>query len=240
MGLGSVRCNAATDVADQDSHVKGDEFVKNYENFYIGGEWVAPVSANGTTDVIHSATEEVIGRVPLGTSEDVDAAAAAAKTAFESWSTTPIDVRAKYLRDIGAALAARYEDIAVTIQGEVGSPKGFSEFVQAGLSLGEWETFASLIEGYEWETTLGNSLIVKEPIGVVGAITPWNYPLYLIICKVGPALAAGCTVVLKPAEQTPLTTLALADSIAGIFPPGVVNVVCGRGNSFAFHQRSTR
>ena len=204
--------------------------MKNYENFYIGGQWVAPVTANGTTDVIHSATEEVIGRVPMGTPADVDAAAAAAKTAFETWSTTPVDVRAKYLRDIGAALAARFEDIATTIQGEVGSPKGFSEFVQAGLSLGEWETFASLIEGYEWESTLGNSLIVKEPIGVVGAITPWNYPLYLIICKVGPALAAGCTVVLKPSEITPLNAYILAEVVHEVgLPAGVFNMVIGDG-----------
>ena len=204
--------------------------MKNYENFYIGGQWVAPVTANGTTDVIHSATEEIIGRVPMGTPADVDAAAAAAKTAFETWSTTPVDVRAKYLRDIGAALAARFEDIATTIQGEVGSPKGFSEFVQAGLSLGEWETFASLIEGYEWESTLGNSLIVKEPIGVVGAITPWNYPLYLIICKVGPALAAGCTVVLKPSEITPLNAYILAEVVHEVgLPAGVFNMVIGDG-----------
>ena len=178
--------------------------MKSYESFYIGGQWVKPVDSTSTAEVIHSATEEVIATVPMGTAADVDLAVAAARGAFDSWSNTPVDVRAKYLRDIGAALAARHGDIATTIQAEVGSPKSFSEFVQAGLPLGEWETFAGLIETYDWETTNNNSLIVKEPIGVVGCITPWNYPLFLIVCKVAPAIAAGCTVVLKPSEITPL------------------------------------
>ncbi|MFN8050428.1 MAG: aldehyde dehydrogenase family protein [Acidimicrobiales bacterium] len=205
--------------------------MKEYDKFYIGGQWVAPVESTDTVDVIHSATEEVMGRVPMGTVADVDAAVAAARTAFESWSTTPIDVRAKYLRDIGANLTARFEEIATTIQGEVGSPKSFSEFVQAGLSVGDWETYASIIESYDWETTVGNSLVVKEPIGVVAAITPWNYPLYLTICKVGPAIAAGCTVVLKPAQLTPLNAYILAEAIeeAGL-PAGVFNLVVGSGS----------
>jgi len=204
--------------------------MKNYENFYIDGKWVKPISSTETTDVIHSATEEVIGRVPMGGRDDVDAAVAAARTAFETWASTPVDVRAKYLRDIGASLASRADDIATTIQGEVGSPKVFSEFVQTGLSLGDWETYAKIIETYEWETTLGNSLVVKEPIGVVGAITPWNYPLYLIICKVGPALAAGCTVVLKPSEITPLNAYILAEVIDEVgLPAGVFNMVVGTG-----------
>ena len=202
----------------------------NYDKFYIDGKWVAPTTDNGTTDVIHSATEEVIASVPLGSAADVDAAVAAAKAAFETWSQTPTDVRAKYLRDISAGLAARYEDITKTIQAEVGSPKVFSELIQAGLSIGDWENYASLIETYEWETTIGNSLIVKEPIGVVGAITPWNYPLYLIICKVGPALAAGCTVVLKPSEVTPLNAYILAEVIDQVgLPAGVFNMVIGDG-----------
>jgi acyl-CoA reductase-like NAD-dependent aldehyde dehydrogenase len=203
--------------------------VKVYENQFIGGEWV-PSTGSGTIDVIDPATEEVIGRVPAGTAADVDRAVAAAREAFETWSQTPIDIRAKYLRDIGAALGARFEDIASTITAENGSPKMFSQFVQAGLAVSEWENFATLIENYEWETKVGNSLVVKEPIGVAGGITPWNYPLYLIICKVTPALAAGCTFVLKPSEITPLNAYLLTEVMQEVgLPAGVFNLVVGTG-----------
>jgi aldehyde dehydrogenase (NAD+) len=208
--------------------------VKVYENHYIGGAWV-PSTGDKTIDVIDPATEEVIGQVPEGTAADVDAAVAAARDAFETWSTTPVDIRAKYLRDVGAALGARHGDIAQTISAEVGSPKAFSEMVQAGMPLGEWETFASLIESFQWEEEIANplggrTLIVREPIGVVGGITPWNYPLYLIICKVVPALASGCTFVLKPSEITPLNAYILAEAMheAGL-PAGVFNMVVGTG-----------
>jgi aldehyde dehydrogenase (NAD+) len=203
--------------------------VKAYDSIYINGAWV-PAQGTDTAEVIDSATEEVIGRVPLGNAADVDAAVAAARAAFDSWSETPADVRAKYLRDVGAALAARYDEIVDTISSEVGSPKVFSQFVQAGLSLGEWESFASLVENYAFEEKVGNSLVVREPIGVVGAITPWNYPLYLIICKVAPALAAGCTVVLKPSEITPLNAYILTEVFDEVgLPAGVFNLVPGLG-----------
>lgn len=199
------------------------------DNFYIDGRWV-PSKGDGYTEVTDSATEEVVAKVALGSQADVDDAVAAARAAFPSWSSAPLDVRGKYLRDIGAGLAARYPDIVETISTEVGSPKAFSEMVQAGLPLGEWDSFAEIIENYEWETTVGNSLVVKEPIGVVGAITPWNYPLYLIICKIVPALAAGCTVVLKPSEITPLNAYLLTEVIAEAgLPAGVFNLVIGEG-----------
>lgn len=204
--------------------------MREYDKLYIGGEWVAPLSPTGTIEVFDSSTEEVIGRVAQGGAADVDAAVAAARGAFDSWSQTPVDVRAKYLRDIGAALTARFAEIASTISGEVGSPKSFAELVQTGLSVGDWDSYAGIIENYEWETPLGNSLIVKEPIGVVGCITPWNYPLYLIVCKVGPALAAGCTIVLKPASVTPLNALILAEVLDEVgLPAGVFNLVVGPG-----------
>ena len=204
--------------------------MKQYSQFYINGEWVDPVNPGGTYEVIHSATEEVIGTTPVGSAADVDAAVVAARAAFEGWSNTPHDVRAKYIRDIGAGVAARFVEFATTMQGEVGSPKGFSELVQTGLAMGDWETYASLVENYEWESMLGNSLVVKEPIGVVGCITPWNYPLYLIVCKIAPAIATGCTVVLKPSEITPLNAYLLAEAIheAGL-PAGVFNMVIGDG-----------
>ena len=203
--------------------------MKVLENFYIDGKWV-PSKGTTLVEVTDSATEEVIAQVAEGTQADVDDAVAAAKAAFATWSLTPIDVRAKYLRDIGAGLAARFDDIVETISSEVGSPKTFAQMVQAGLSMGEWESFATLVENYDFEETIGNSLIVREPIGVVGAITPWNYPLFLIICKVVPALAAGCTVVLKPSEVTPLNAYILAEVIdeAGL-PAGVFNMVVGKG-----------
>lgn len=203
--------------------------MKVYENHYIGGQWV-PSTASDTIEVIDSATEEVIGRVPSGTAADVDAAVSAARGAFDDWSSTPVDIRAKYLRDIGASLTARFGDIVEAISSEVGSPKAFAEMVQAGLSLGEWENLANVVENYEFEETVGNSLVVREPIGVVGAITPWNYPLYLIICKVTPALAAGCTVVLKPSEITPLNAYILAEVLDEVgLPAGVFNMVVGTG-----------
>ena len=185
--------------------------MKRYEQFYIGGEWVTP-AGTATEDVVNPATEEIIGSVPMGTPEDVDRAVAAARQAFPSWSTTSVDVRAKYLRDIGAALTARYDELVDTISAEVGSPKAFAQMVQAGLAVGDWNTYADQIEAFEWEKELGNSLVVREPIGVVAAITPWNYPLYLIVCKVAPALAAGCTVVLKPSEVTPFNACLLYTS----------------------------
>ena len=201
----------------------------NYDKFYIGGQWVAP-QGTGTFDVTDSATEEVIATVPQGTAADVDAAVAAARGAFESWSQTPTDIRSKYLRDIGAALVSRYDAIVDTITAEVGSPKVFAQLVQAGLAVGDWGVYADIVDGYDFEHTEGNSLIIREPIGVVGAITPWNYPLYLIVCKVAPALAAGCTVVLKPSEVTPLNAYLLAEAIDEVgLPAGVFNLVIGTG-----------
>lgn len=203
--------------------------MKTYDKFYINGQWVDPKGSD-TTEIVDSATEEIIAEVPLGSAADVDDAVAAAKAAFESWASTPADIRAKYLRDIGAGLTARFTEIADVISAEVGSPKTFANMVQAGLSVGEWENFANLIEGYEFEETVGNSLVVREPIGVVGAITPWNYPLYLIICKIVPAFAAGCTVVLKPSEITPLNAYILAEVIDEVgLPAGVFNMVVGTG-----------
>ncbi len=204
--------------------------MKVYENLYINGEWVKPSDGKGMLDVVDSSTEEVMAQVAQGGRGDVDTAVQAARAAFETWSQTPVDVRAKYVRDIGAGLMARFADIATTISGEVGSPKAFAEMVQAGLSVGDWDTYARIAEEFEWETQVGNSLVVREPIGVVGAVTPWNYPLYLIVCKIAPALAAGCTIVLKPASYTPLNAIILTEVIheAGL-PAGVFNLVIGPG-----------
>jgi len=204
--------------------------MREYTKLYIDGEWVEPLSSHAPLEVVDSSTEEVVATVAQGGRDDVDRAVKAARKAFDAWASTPVDVRAKYLRDIGAGLMARFDEIAEVIASEVGSPKPFAQMVQAGLSVGDWDAYAGIIESYDWETQVANSLIVKEPIGVVGAITPWNYPLYLIVCKIGPALAAGCTIVLKPASLTPLNALILAEVVDSVgLPAGVFNLVVGPG-----------
>lgn len=206
-----------------------DQSVQHLDQFYIGGSWVSPLGTD-TIDVTNSATEEVLATVPLGTAADVDAAVAAAAAAFDSWSTTDSEVRAKYLREIQAKLGEQSKAIATVISQEVGMPVTAAEFIQAGLAIGEFGNAADSISKIDWETEVGNSLVVREPVGVVAAITPWNYPLYLIACKVAPALAAGCTVVLKPSEITPINAYLLANVIDEVgLPDGVFNLVIGTG-----------
>jgi aldehyde dehydrogenase (NAD+) len=200
------------------------------DKVYIDGAWV-PSTGKGTIDVVNSTTEEVMGRVPAGTAEDVDKAVSAARRAFESWSSTSVEERAKYLTRITEGLQARMDEIATLVSQEVGMPKSLSLLVQAGLPLMDFQNTASLINEVKFEEQLGNSLVVREPVGVVGAITPWNYPLHQIAAKVAPALAAGCTVVLKPSEVAPLNAFVLAEIIDDIgLPAGVFNLVTGTGD----------
>ena len=203
--------------------------LQDRDRLYVGGEWAAP-SGSGTIEVVNSTTEEVMGRIPEGTPEDVDAAVAAAREAFETWSQTSREERAGYLDAIAAGLSARAEEIAATISQELGMPIGLSRQIQAGLPTMSFASMPGLMEEVEWEQQVGNSLIVREPAGVLGAITPWNYPLHQISAKVAPALAAGCTVVLKPSEVVPLNAFILAEVIeeAGL-PAGVFNLVTGTG-----------
>ncbi len=199
------------------------------DKLYIDGAWVAPTGRQ-TIDVINSTTEEVMGTIPEGTVEDVDAAVQAAKRAFPSWSQTSLDERAKYLTRIGEGLQARMDDIATIVSGEVGMPKTLSLLIQAGLPMMSFANTAAVVASYPFEEQIGNSLIVREPVGVVGCITPWNYPLHQIAAKVAPALAAGCTVVLKPSEVAPLNAFILAEIIDEVgLPPGVFNLVTGVG-----------
>ncbi|MFN8026795.1 MAG: aldehyde dehydrogenase family protein [Acidimicrobiia bacterium] len=201
----------------------------NRDKLYINGSWVASESSD-TIDVIDSATEEVIGRIPNGTVGDVDKAVQAAAAAFPTWSATPVDERAKLLDRLAEGLGARMQEIGALITHEVGMPAKLSAGVQVGLPAGAAADAAKNAREYPWEEEMGNSLIVHEPVGVVGAITPWNYPLFQIVLKVAPAIAAGCTVVLKPSEVAPLNAFALADIIDEIgFPPGVFNLVTGVG-----------
>ena len=203
--------------------------MRNFENIYIDGAWV-PSKGSGTIEVINAATEQVMGSIPEGVASDVDRAVLAARTAFDAWSQTPVEERQKYLTRLNEALQARSAEIAETIAGEVGMPITWSTMIQAGLPVGNMATFATLLDSFEFEQEIGNSLIVKEPVGVVGAITPWNYPLHQIICKVGGALAAGCTIVLKPSEIAPLNAFMLAEIIHEVgLPAGVFNLVSGNG-----------
>jgi aldehyde dehydrogenase (NAD+) len=199
------------------------------DKLFVGGEWIDP-AGDGTIEVVNPSTEEVIGTIPEGTPEDVDRAAAAARKAFESWSQSTPAERAPYLAAIGAALNERGDEIAALVATELGMPIRQARMIQAGLPAMTFSSMPELMEHVTWELELGNSLIVREAAGVVGAITPWNYPLHQISLKVAPALAAGCTVVLKPSEVVPLNAFVLAEIIgAAGLPPGVFNLVTGSG-----------
>jgi acyl-CoA reductase-like NAD-dependent aldehyde dehydrogenase len=199
------------------------------DKIYINGAWVSS-TGTGTLDVINSGTEEVMATIPEGTAEDVDKAVQAAAAAFPAWSATSIEERGKLLTRIGEALAARTDEVATIISQEVGMPMTLSPSVQVGLPAMAFADAANAAEAFQWEEELGNSLVVHEPIGVVGAITPWNFPLYQVVLKVAPALAAGCTVVLKPSEVAPINAFILADIIDEIgLPAGVFNLVSGVG-----------
>ena len=203
--------------------------IKTHDKLFINGEWVKS-AGTGTIDVINSTTEEVMGRIPEGTAEDVNAAVAAAKAAFESWSTTPVEERRRYLQLIADKLAAKKDEIAALVAAEVGMPLAMATAVQAGMPAMIMGSYAELLGSFQFEETIGKALVVKEPIGVVGCITPWNFPLHQVVCKIAPALAAGCTVVLKPSEVAPLTAFVLAEIIADIgLPAGVFNLVTGYG-----------
>jgi acyl-CoA reductase-like NAD-dependent aldehyde dehydrogenase len=203
--------------------------MKTYAHLYIGGKWLEP-AAGGMIDVIDSGTEAVMGRVPEGTAADAEAAVEAAKLAFDGWSATPAQVRADYLQKIADAVSARTEELAQIICGEVGMPIKLARAIQVGAPVYNWKAYARLAREWPFEERVGNSLVVREPVGVVAAITPWNYPLNQITLKVAAALAAGCTVVLKPSEVAPLNAFVLAEAIeAAGLPAGVFNLVSGYG-----------
>jgi len=205
--------------------------VIDHASLFIGGSWVQPIGV-GVVEVDNAATEEVLGRVPAGTPEDIDKAVAAARAAFDDWSTTPVDERAKAVERLGAGLAARVPDIGAVVAQEVGMPLSMATVIQAALPAMVMGSYGALAREVAFDEQIGSSLIVREAAGVVGAITPWNYPLHQAVAKVAPALAAGCTVVLKPSEVAPLSAYVLAEVAqeAGL-PPGVLNVVTGQGPS---------
>ncbi|MGH8741848.1 MAG: aldehyde dehydrogenase family protein, partial [Burkholderiales bacterium] len=199
------------------------------DKLFIGGQWVAP-STQDSIDVHSAGTGEVMGQVPAGGEKDIDAAAKAAHAALEGWSQIPADKRAEFLQKISDGLKARADEIAKTIAQEVGMPIKLAGRIQAGLPIANFANYARIAREFKFEERVGNSVVVKEPVGVVGAITPWNYPLHQIALKVAPALAAGCTVVLKPSEVAPFNAFILAEVVeAAGLPKGVFNLVTGFG-----------
>jgi aldehyde dehydrogenase (NAD+) len=199
------------------------------DSLFIAGDWAAPAGSERLS-VVNPTTEQELAAVPAGTAADVDRGVAAARAAFPAWSATPPAERAAVLGRLADGLAARAERIAELIATEVGSPLKFARSVQAGLPPTVLRSYAELLPEHAFEERVGNSLVLREPVGVVGAITPWNYPLHQVVAKVAAALAAGCTVVLKPSEVAPLSAYVLAEAAveAGL-PPGVLNLVPGTG-----------
>ncbi len=198
-------------------------------NFYIDGKWVAPAKPR-THDVINPANEEPVGRISLGSAADVDKAVAAARKAFETWSVSSIDERKALLDKIIAIYQRRMGEMAETISMEMGAPLPMANAMQAPAGLGYLMDARKQLDTFKFEEDQPGSRIIKEPIGVVGMITPWNWPMNQVCAKVGPALAAGCTMVLKPSELAPLNAMLFAEILdeAGV-PPGVFNLVNGDG-----------
>ena len=203
--------------------------MKIHDKLFINGAWVAS-TGQARLDVISPSTEERIGSIPEGTPNDAGAAVRAARAAFDGWAATPVAERAALLQKIHEGMKARSEEIGRTIAGEVGMPLKLATRIQAGSPTFTFGMYAKLLAGFPFEERVGNSLVLREAAGVVAAITPWNYPLHQIACKVAPALAAGCTVVLKPSEVAPLNAFMLAEIVeaAGV-PRGVFNLVTGTG-----------
>ena len=203
--------------------------MREYRQFYINGEWVDPVKPN-SFDVINPANEEVCAHISMGSEEDVNRAVAAAKAAFKSYSRTAVKERVELLESCAAVYQKYYNDIADAIREEMGAPKELAAGAQAYCGLGHLQEAARILKTFKFEEELGPHRVFKEPIGVCGLITPWNWPVNQISCKVAPALAVGCTMILKPSEVAPLSAYLFAQVMheAGV-PAGVFNMVNGDG-----------
>ncbi len=200
------------------------------DKFYINGEWVAPVESGRTFPVVNPATEEVMYEIALGSAADVDRAVAAARAAWPAFAATTREERLALLERVMQVYRKRMKDIGRAISDEMGAAQPFAERIQAGAGLGQIMTVYDALKTYPFEERLKSAMITREPIGVAGMVTPWNWPLNQIGCKVAPALAAGCAMILKPSEYTPTSALIFAEVLdeAGV-PPGVFNLVNGLG-----------
>ncbi len=203
--------------------------MREYLKFYIDGRWVEPAVAK-TLDVINPATEKPAGRISMGSAADVDAAVKAARRAFASYSQTSVEERIALLERIVAEYQKRYADMAAAITEEMGAPAALAQKAQAAMGIGHLQSALSVLKTYHFREERGTTLLVKEPIGVCGLITPWNWPVNQIACKVAPALAVGCTMVLKPSELSPFSAQVWTEILdaAGV-PAGVFNLVNGDG-----------
>ena len=203
--------------------------MRDCRQFYIDGKWVSPTEARDW-EVINPSTEEPIATISLGVAADVDKAVAAAKKAFESYSQTTVQERVELLQRVIEVYKAKSEEMAQTISQEMGCPLSLSRAAQTAAGLGHLLEIVKVLEHFQFEDLKGSTLMRKEPIGVCGLITPWNWPMNQIAAKVAPALAAGCTVVLKPSEMAPLSAYLFAQILdqAGV-PAGVFNLVNGDG-----------
>ncbi|MEZ5490620.1 MAG: aldehyde dehydrogenase family protein [Gammaproteobacteria bacterium] len=200
-----------------------------YNKFYINGEWVTPQDRK-TLEVINPATEQPFATISLGTAEDVDAAARAARAAFPVWAQSSIEERLAVIEKIVAGMKARGGELATAISSEMGAPLTLASTAQVGAGMAHFLNIMALLKDYQFEEVRGTTHIVKEPAGVCAFITPWNWPLNQITCKVAPAIAAGCTMVLKPSEEAPISAYLLAEIIAESgLPAGVFNLVNGDG-----------
>lgn len=203
--------------------------MRDYRHFYIGGQWVEPAT-NETLQVENPATESVCGVIALASAADVDRAVAAARAAFPSWSTTSREERVEAIERIIAEYQRRLADVAAAVTEEMGAPAGLATHAQAPIGIGHLAVAAEALRTFEFEVDRGSTRVLREPIGVCGLITPWNWPLNQIACKVAPALAVGCTVVLKPSEVAPFSAQIFAEIVdAAGLPPGVFNLVQGTG-----------
>jgi aldehyde dehydrogenase (NAD+) len=202
----------------------------NHLKFYIDGAWVKPLETR-TLDVIDPSTEEAFTQIAIGSAADVDRAVTAARAAFDAFSRTSVAERVELLEAIGAEYDKRYEHIAEAVSQDMGAPLAFARAAQAWIGRAHLTEIVEVLRNYRFDRMRGTTRIVKEPIGVVGMITPWNWPLNQITCKVGPALAAGCTMVLKPSEVAPISAVIFAEVMhaAGV-PKGVFNMVQGTGD----------
>tara|TARA_B100001123_G_scaffold248754_1_gene277780 strand:+ start:480 stop:1913 length:1434 start_codon:yes stop_codon:yes gene_type:complete len=205
--------------------------MKIYKQFYINGKWVDPVRKVDSFDVLNPANEKIIGQVSLGTPSDVDSAVVSARNAFNFFSQTNVEDRIALLERIIEVYESRYDEIAETISLEMGAPISLSKNAQAKSGLTHFRQSIEVLHNFRWEEKSGNTLIRKEPVGIVGMITPWNWPINQISCKVAPALAAGCTMILKPTEIAPLNAMLFAEIIhEANVPAGVFNLVNGDGS----------
>ena len=204
--------------------------VRSYDRMFVGGEWIRP-SGDDTVEVIDAATELPLASVARADAADTDHAVSAAAAAFEAWSLSDPSRRVLVLRALADELEARRDEVATMISEEVGTPIRIARRIQAALPVTVLRGYADLLENRRQNERIGNTLVLREPVGVVAAITPWNYPLHQIVAKVAPAIAAGCTIVVKPSEVAPRTAFVLAEAAqAAGLPGGVLNIVPGRGS----------